>query len=735
MADKKAVGLFVFLDKQESPALTVLYVAVGLLVLPLAVAAAPVLLGYWIYRQYKTSTAVVAHENWEKNLALVEEARTLSAPTDDTFVEEVLGRCFEGHEQVPSYEIFCELCGVARAVYVEEGFGAQVPTPPLTQDPLEQARYRDRLASHISKLRDTSAVDTLRATLIDCFAGFAERLPPIALEPLTESSTNDEGGPSQFTIPLIDALPSPGEAIEHLVAPLYSEKMRSRRLCDDLREQLDRNMHAASKLAFTSELRGSPKLVLPSKYDGTPKEIVSRYLENTPFEDVFAAHIPFNIPTQARFEHHWIVAGSGHGKTQTLQFMIANDLPEVANGKASIVVIDSQGDMLREIRNLKVFAPGEPLHGKLCIIDPTDIEWPVALNLFDVGMERINAYSPLDRERLVNGILELYDFVLTSLLSAELTQKQSIVFRYITRLMLHIPNATIQTLRELMEPDGYEKHKAHIGKLQGTARAFFETEFNSKQFEETKRQVVRRLWGILENQTFERMFSHPRNKLDLFTEMNSGKVILINTAKELLKQNGSEIFGRFFIAMIAQAAQERATLPEAKRMPTFVYVDECQDYLDRNVSLILEQARKYRVGLVLAHQYIGQLEPKLQESFAANTSIKFAGGVSDKDARTFAHLLRTSPEFVEKQRKGHFAAYIRNMTDTAVSLRIPFGVLKDAERMTAEEAEVVRDESRRRYAVPYGEVVQSISEQLEETPDLPPVEPEKVETTEVSTKW
>ncbi|WP_417320790.1 hypothetical protein [Erythrobacter aureus] len=138
--------------------------------------------------------------------------------------------------------------------------------------------------------------------------------------------------------------------------------------------------------------------------------------------------------------------------------------------------------------------------------------------------------------------------------------------------------------------------------------------------------MLRRLWGILENQTFERMFSHPRSRLDLFKEMNAGKVILINTAKDLLKEQGTEIFGRFFIAMIAQAAQERATLPEHKRTPTIVYVDEAQDYFDRNIGLILAQARKYNVGIVLAHQYLGPLEPKLQEAFSANTAIRFAGG-------------------------------------------------------------------------------------------------------------
>jgi hypothetical protein len=298
----------------------------------------------------------------------------------------------------------------------------------------------------------------------------------------------------------------------------------------------------------------------------------------------------------------------------------------VAAGKRSVIVLDSQGDLIRNISQLKQFAPGGKLHDRIVLIDPTDVEYPVSLNLFDVGLERLDQYSQLDRERLTNSILELYDFVLGSLLAAEMTQKQSVIFRYVTRLMLHIPDATIHQLRELMEPQSEIKF----------AR---ETEFTSREFEQTKKQVLRRLWGILENQTFERMFSHPRSKLDLFSEMNAGKVILINTAKDLLKEQGTEIFGRFFIALIAQAAQERATLPEGKRMPTFVYIDEAADYFDRNIGIILSQARKYNVGMVLAHQYLGQLEPKLQDAFAANTSVKFAGGVSNKDARALAPML------------------------------------------------------------------------------------------------
>ncbi len=525
-------------------------------------------------------------------------------------------------------------------------------------------------------------------------------------------------GPS-FTVPLLSVLKNPSALVDHFCGTLTGEAASEAGLFSTLGRRIYEN--ACSESGVLPDEEHKKPLISPLDSKLPPQEMAEAYLNGTPLLDLLQTPVPFSIPEAARFEHHWIVAGSGHGKTQTLQYLIAHDLKRVATGQASVVVIDSQGDLIRNISRLEFFADHPD---KLCLIDPTDIEYPVALNLFDVGMDRIQGYSPLERERVINGILELYDFVMGSLLSAELTQKQGVIFRYITRLMLHIPNATIQTFRELMEPTGYEKYRQYIGELQGTARAFFETEFQSKQFEDTKRQVVRRLWGILENSTFERMFSHPRSKLNLFAEMNAGKVILINTAKELLKQQGTEIFGRFFIAMLAQATQERATLKN--RLPTFVYIDECQDYLDQNVALILEQARKFQVGMVLAHQYIGQLSPKLQESFAANTSIKFAGGVSDRDARALAGMLRCTPSFIEEQKKGHFAAFVRNHTEHAVSIGVPFGQIESMPHMSDAEWQRVRAQMRERYAVHYSEVELHISAQLNVPRTAAPVLPTPV---------
>lgn len=464
----------------------------------------------------------------------------------------------------------------------------------------------------------------------------------------------------------------------------------------------------------------APRLPTNPAFTNIQNKLVPTFLGGTYFEDLLDYSVPISVPQKTRFEHHHIVAGTGHGKTQTLQSMILNDLDRVAKGNASIVVLDSQGDLIDKIKHLDIFGPNGPLHGKLIVIDPQDIEYPVALNLFDVGIDRINGYSELDKEQSINSVLELYEFVLGSLLDAKMTQKQSLLFRYITRLMLTIPDATIFTFKDLLTPGGADLYREHIEKLQGSARDFFLTEFDGGEFKETKKQVLRRLWGILENQTFERMFSHPKSKLDIYEEMNAGKVILINTAKALLKGQGTEFFGRFFIAMIAQAAQERSVIPENERMPTFVYVDEAADYFDENIGIILSQARKYKVGMILAHQYLSQLQGNLKDGVFSNTSIKFAGGVSNKDASAIAAEMRTSSAHIESVDPLQMVAFVRGTTKRSISINIVPGQMECLPIMSNHDRQQLLDFTRCNYAVHYQDIRKEGKQDFPETDETLP---------------
>jgi hypothetical protein len=143
------------------------------------------------------------------------------------------------------------------------------------------------------------------------------------------------------------------------------------------------------------------------------------------------------------------------------------------------------------------------------------------------------------------------------------------------------------------------------------------------------------------------------------------------------------------IARVISAAFERIAVAAGKRNPAFLIVDEAAEYFDENLETLLSQARKFNVGVVFAHQHLDQLTPALRAAVAANTSVKLAGGVSDKDARALAADMRTTPDFItgmtKHARSTEFACYVRNYTTNAVRLEIPFGALERAPRMTAAE--------------------------------------------------
>src|SRR4051812_29087805 len=340
------------------------------------------------------------------------------------------------------------------------------------------------------------------------------------------------------------------------------------------------------------------------------------------------------------------------------------------------------------------------LADRLILIDPNDIEHPPCLNLFDFGLARLAAYNPVEREKLINGAIALYEYLFGALLGADLTQRQGVIFRYLARLMMTVPGATIHTLMQFMEePDAVQPH---LDKLDATSRHFFRSQFFSPSFNDTRQQILTRLWGVLSNRVLERMFSNERNKLDLFDAMNRGSLILINTAKDLLEQDGCEILGRFFIALICQAAQERASIPSEHRRSTFLYIDEAQDYFDESIEQLLNQARKYKVGIILAHQNLDQFEPRLRGTVMASTAIKMVGGVSAKDASYFAKEMHCEPEFLQSMRKQRehteFACFVRSVLPRAVRLTVPFGQLERRPRLSDDEHAALIESNRARYA-------------------------------------
>ncbi len=626
----------------------------------------------------------------------------------------------------PCYQVLVNLMHAADEIYAAEALSVDaIPPPPPVHDSLEGARYRDRTLQHLRKLKDKRTLDVLADTFEESYSDFVRALPGAALQSgqdlatIVSSLAQGQARPATLSVPIVDVLPEIGQRVEDVILPFYSNEAHELGLFADLREQLDRNMHAVSEVPFDILHKGSGDLVMPAQSEAEPRELVRGYLRGTPLEQIFSTEVPFELPEQSRFEHMHIVAGTGWGKSQTLQHFLLADLHRP--DPPGLVVIDSQGEMLKKIARLAIF--NETLRDKLIYIDPTDVDYPPALNMFDVS--RFSQYGKAKREQFLNGLIELLEYVFAGLLKAELTQKQNVLFRYALRLMLHVPGATLNDLVKFLgDPTPYLKH---VSELSETAQEFFHTEFSDKTFIQTRQQIRRRLFGVLENDAFRRMFTAPQNRLDMLAALNDGSIVLVDTAKSHLKEDASSLLGRYFIALTLQAALERSEIPAQQRKPAFLYVDEAGEYFDENIDTFLNETRKQRVGCVMAHQYLDQLTPQLRSSIATNTSIKFAGGISDRDAKFLAPEMRTTAEFIAEQKKQRdstsFACYVRNYTPQAISISVPFFTLERQPVMSEAEFRELRQAIRDRICMP--DMVQQPPTLAPEQPPTPPFTSQK----------
>jgi hypothetical protein len=269
-------------------------------------------------------------------------------------------------------------------------------------------------------------------------------------------------------------------------------------------------------------------------------------------------------------------------------------------------------------------------------------------------------------------------------------------------------------------------------------RDFFETDFMPKSsgFKQTKEQIRYRLQAIIENPTLARLFTAPETKVDLFTEMNRGAIILIDTAADFLK-SGSATFGKVVVSLLLQAIMERAAIPAEKRKPTFVFIDEAADLFDSNIDNFLTDARKYKAGLHLAHQHLDQCSSSLKASLAANTGAKFASGLSAGDARQMAPDMRTTADFILDQPRLQFAAYIRGVTPHAVSIPITPGALEGMPQLAEWELERLLEENRRRVSLPQIAAIPFSEDYDDENPPSYRVSPQQAgeEDDEQGSEW
>jgi hypothetical protein len=407
---------------------------------------------------------------------------------------------------------------------------------------------------------------------------------------------------------------------------------------------------------------------------------------------------PRPIPEHLRI-HTAVIAKTGWGKTQLLQHLILEELRKP--DPPSMVILDSTGAMVDRLQRLSIFSGTD----RLLIVDP---EHSPALNMFDVSNPRFDSYSPEQKESVQTDLIGLFNYIFASK-EYDLSGQQGLGFAYAIRLILSRQGSTLTDLRRLLEESPKHWEQSSFGDdiraLDQDARDFFQHHFYSDSLKTTRASIARRLHALIAIPTFRRMFTAGSNALDLYTEtQDRGRTILVNTNQRLLGRDGYVLFGRYIVARTMAAMLERSHIRDHReRRTTHLIIDEAAPYFDQSFDDLLTQVRQYGLKVTIAFQHLDQLDDKLRNSVAGQTSVKYVGGLSPLDERRISQQIRCEPEFVANlsidtdnpPNWSEWAVYADGLTRHPMRFRLPFYSLEREERISDDEHAELIERNRR----------------------------------------
>jgi hypothetical protein len=551
---------------------------------------------------------------------------------------------------------------------------------PMLPEPMTSPREPIDAVAHRRQLRDMLTCTTHVDRLFDDWLDAIAQIIRLIADRVSEHAAT---GPATytFTVPLIDLLTRPVDLVQQIVALLLrfaSTEAFPVRPGTVLADRVQHALLTISKLTDDAARKNPHRLIAPADSGLTGINLVAAYLSNTPFFALLTTPFSFSLPDEQRFAAQWTVAPSGMGKSTLLRAMFLNDLQR----DASIIVLDSKGDLIGPIKELAA------VKERLVLIEPNP-NFPLALNPLDIPRANIN------------HVISLLEYIFSALLDAKMTSLQMTLFRTVLPAIVQtIPNATLQTFNDIVT-NGVARYEQQFAALPENEPAFFydkETGFLSKTYVDTRNQLIWRLRFLMTNPVIKQMFSAPKTKLDIGKEMDAGKVILIDNSKQRLGDEGAEFFGRFFIALVLAAAEQRADRPRHEKLPCFFYIDECHNVIkrDEKIATIIDECRSQNIAMILAHQRTTQIISENVLDALANCAIRMAN--SDDEAKYLADKLRTDTETLRSLPPGTFAAYVRGLPSRrALALKVPYVDLAQLPRMSRTEQNAIRDRMRAEY--------------------------------------
>ncbi|MEK7673307.1 MAG: type IV secretory system conjugative DNA transfer family protein [Patescibacteria group bacterium] len=420
---------------------------------------------------------------------------------------------------------------------------------------------------------------------------------------------------------------------------------------------------------------------------------------NIPTEGILLGHNIYRgekkeirMKREDRFRHFYVIGQTGTGKSSILQVMIRQDF----NNGDGVCVIDPHGSLIDDI------LPFIPRHRADDVIyfDPADMERPLGLNLLEADTWEEKELVALDA---MNIMIKLFD-------EETFGPRIQDYFRNGCLTLMSDPNGgSITDIVRLFTDDDFAKVKRQF--VTNPIIASFWDHQMAKTGAREKQEMIpyfaAKFGQFVTNTMMRNIIGQTRSAFDFAKCMNEGKILLMNLSKGSVGEINSKLLGLITVQKIQMAALKRQKIPKEQRRDFFLYIDEFQNYVTESIEIILSEARKYRLGLNMAHQYLAQLEEggggakkkaNLKDAVFGNVGSIMCYKIGAQDAEPMAKEM--APVFSDQDliNIDKFKAVMKLSIDTQPSR--PFSIIPCnpyTERGDKEAAEAFKQLSRLKY--------------------------------------
>ncbi|UOY05006.1 ATP-binding protein [Muricauda sp. SCSIO 64092] len=310
----------------------------------------------------------------------------------------------------------------------------------------------------------------------------------------------------------------------------------------------------------------------------------------------------FGLLQKDRLYHFYALGMTGSGKTTLLHKKIMSDIHRQED-KVGLLVVDVHGDLIANVlRDVPDYRKSDLIH--LDARDPHS----------QLGYNPLRRVSYEKRALVASNILEVFQRVWGN---QGWGVKVSHLLRYIILTLLDQKSSVFSdVLRLLSDADFRNCCVKHI--VNPDVKRFWEQEFPNYSSKTDLIPIYNKIGGLLSYPSVKRILIENQQQISLRRIMDQKKILLLNLSKGAIGSEASYILGSLLLTSLASSAFSRIDTPEHERTPFFVYLDEFQNYTNLSLVELLSELRKFKVSMIMAHQYVSQLDPKIRDAVLGN---------------------------------------------------------------------------------------------------------------------